>query len=1399
MPRKQTQRAERRQRASNRAQRRQRARELQRNLAEREGIDQGEVTTQQQLGEQTTTRVSEAAEAEIARARAQGSELLQSEDLAVDDSGPGAATRIAESGQERVADRVEARTAAESPVVLPDDVEAQVGAAGIQGVNVDEQAVEQRQQTIQELQQVAFTLEPEASPSNVTLSDINRQLRPGNVDVINVGNRSVLNFRDRTGISPTFDDPSELAEFRQSISDLPRDLRQEITLAELGQDPELFESAQARAARFEARQELDRQLSDADVNPDSRDVRVGERGPAGVVLAGEGGRTVVGESLNEALQRDALQSNRVVEGSREAALERGLVERPEQQTTGRSGTTDPEQRLAEQFAAGELEDSGVDENLAQRISPDDVRVQETEGQQRRVGLRPDARQRLARQDAAASLREQTGRDITPDDVVLDSQPGEEEFQARLEEERQAQIAAADINEQFPSVEIGTDDIQRSGDEFTLSAEAERQVATQRLDAQLEDTDITPDDLERTADGQFQVEVQRRPDVVEALGVDPDAEPGRAAEIAADVGQTLREASPALGAALGVTAASLRTEEGLPTGVDGVRLPGSEDVQDATETLEPARRRIDEEIEAGVSAVGARIDAALPDVSLTRAAEVSTQTGSAAPLAAAAIGGTQVGREGVERGIETGLQTLNPAAATQDAIQFSDLGVRAADQVTSEGAASDIQTAIDVSEAGAELAREAGPAAATGAAIRDPAAAVAAPVAAGTALVGGAAVGTAAFGAGRAGARGASRVASELPDAATRAARRTRRDLTDIDVSLERDPSAGRVEIDNAPARQAIRNVGSNTTDRVGAGVRRTLQRQQQRLARVRRDVTPGGGMTDGPGSLRADARFVAEEGLGIAEESLRRGRRNAAEAVGRLRDLPTDARFSAEQVAGRTSELAGEIGQTIRSATSRASNPSRVRRDLGIAAERVRRAPPSVRADVRFSAEEALRRGRQRARGALERDQGSGGASFRSDTSTGRVQPLAVVDEAIRRGRSVDSEFLSDTATGRVQPLAVVDDAIARGRQAGSRIREGTPGRPSVDSPLLADTGTGRADPLAVLRAPERLSELNEPGDLVTSRGTFGRPLRADQPVSDRILSAAALPSREDLSGGVSGVSPQAAVNQRLAAARETLSDVNDLTLRIDTGPDRRRVVDVEDLEGPDPSAGVPDASGAASPDPLDLEPVSGPDDAQIDVGGGQVAQLRRLVEEEQTPRVGTDTVQRASELPETAPALVGATAGAQTPVDRLAAAMEPAVETDTATATGVDRAAATAPTVDLTPTLAEATDIGATIEAEEQLTPAETSATTVTGPTDVVGTGEAVGEMTVTTTDTQTQLEQGFRGEQIGGNFRTEFDLDIPDPDEGSEDDPFRFGVDEAEEVFRNAIASVEETEDNFEEFFGR
>jgi hypothetical protein len=1336
--------------------------------------------------------------------------LLNPEDLAVDDSGAGVGAQIADEGRGRVADRVEAQAAAESPLITEADVEAQVGATGVQDVSVDEQAIEQRRDAIETITSTPVRFGRGFNAGNVGPAALEPLIDAGLASdrtfVSRQNNRVSVTLynQDADGglTRPTPGVPNlefqtdgsnqRLAEFVRALGSLPEQTLESLGPGTFTGDSDLQERAAEREARRRTRTAVNEALDDAGVSDELA---------AGATASGE----IIVQDRDTNLTGSAGELSGALEELGEQQRIRDVSDpvRTGQQTQQQRRSTDardPEQRLAEQFAAGELEDSGVDEDLAQRISPDDVRVQETEGQQRRVGLRPDARRRLAREDAAASLREQTGRDISRDDVVLDGEPGDgESFQARLEDERQAQIAAADINEQFPSVEIGTGDIQRSGDEFTLSAEAERQVATQRLDERLEDTDITQDDLERTADGQFEVDVQRRPDVVEALGVDPDAEPGRAAEIAADVGQTLREASPALGAALGVTAASLRTEEGLPTGVDGVRLPGSEDVQDATETLEPARRRIDEEIEAGVSGVGARIDAALPDVSLSRAAEVSTQTGSAAPLAAAAIGGTQVGREGVERGIETGLQTLNPAAATQDAIQFSDLGVRAADQVTSEGAASDIQTAIDVSEAGAELAREAGPAAATGAAIRDPAAAVAAPVAAGTALVGGAAVGTAAFGAGRAGARGASRVASELPDAATRAARRTRRDLTDIDVSLERDPSAGRVEIDNAPARQAIRNVGSNTTDRVGAGVRRTLQRQQQRLARVRRDVTPGGGMTDGPGSLRADARFVAEEGLGIAEESLRRGRRNAGEAVGRLRDVPTDVRFSAEQVAGRTSELADEIGQTIRSATSRASNPSRVRRDLGIAAERVRRAPRSVRADVRFSAEEALRRGRQRARGALERDQGSGGASFRSDTSTGRVQPLAVVDDAIRRGRSVDSEFLSDTATGRVQPLAVVDDAIARGRQAGSRISEGTPGRPSVDSPLLADTGTGRADPLAALRAPERLSELNEPGELVTSRGTFGRPLRADQPVSDRILSAAALPSRGDLSGGVSGVSPQAAVNQRLAAARETLSDVNDLTLRIDTGRDRRRVVDVEDLEGPDPSAGVPEASGAASPDPLDLEPVSGPDDAQIDVGGGQVAQLRRLVEQEQTPRVGTDTVQRASELPETAPALVGATAGAQTFADRLAAAMEPAVGTDTATATGVDRTAATAPTVDLTPTLAEATDIGATIEAEEQLTPAETSATTVTGPTDVVGTGEEIGEMTVTTTDTQTQLEQGFRGEQIGGNFRTEFDLDIPDPDEGSEDDPFRFGVDEAEEVFRNAIASVEETEDNFEEFFGR
>jgi hypothetical protein len=84
-----------------------------------------------------------------------------------------------------------------------------------------------------------------------------------------------------------------------------------------------------------------------------------------------------------------------------------------------------------------------------------------------------------------------------------------------------------------------------------------------------------------------------------------------------------------------------------------------------------------------------------------------------------------------------------------------------------------------------------------------------------------------------------------------------------------------------------------------------------------------------------------------------------------------------------------------------------------------------------------------------------------------------------------------------------------------------------------------------------------------------------------------------------------------------------------------------------------------------------------------------------------------------------------------------------------------------------------------------------------VVGTGEAVGEMTVTTPDTITRFDHNFRQEGFNGNYRV--DLDIPGPDNEANDDPFDYGVDEAEEVFNNAIRGAEEVENQLSDFLGR
>ena len=577
----------------NRAERRQRARQREGEISEQFNIDRGEITTQQRLGRQDTTRVSERAEEQIAEQQASESDVVTMDDLAVDDTGPGVDTRINEPGQQRVADRVAERTAEQSPLVLPSDVSPDVGPSGVEEVDVDQAAVQRRREALERI------VEADAAVGTGEGDVLVRQLRalgdspseilenertfttnaPGNREA--GFNLSVYPSTPLT--SPTasiaFESDRDVRSFLEAVTRLPPEAIGTLDGVRVGASEEIRQARAARDRRRELRNELDESLRDAGVDAEYVDARA----DGTLVVAGEEGRTVSGRSLNEILQEDALQSDRVVEGSREAALERGLVERPEQTTTGRSETADPEQRLAEQFAAGELEDSGVDEDLAQRISPDDVRVEETDGQQRRVSLREEARRRLARQQAAQDINNQTRIEVTEDDVVLEERDEGTGFRARLDEDT---AAARRADRQEIAEAIGGALPAAFGGERRFDVDVARQaeVAEEaRQQAAEEDPLRDPEDF--TADVEqvgerFSVDVQRRArpffeEQREALGGDPPEE--------SEIRRTLRDASAAIQGAIDEQAT--RQEEIAPsvgTVLEDSNVPGSDQVPTVTQ-------------------------------------------------------------------------------------------------------------------------------------------------------------------------------------------------------------------------------------------------------------------------------------------------------------------------------------------------------------------------------------------------------------------------------------------------------------------------------------------------------------------------------------------------------------------------------------------------------------------------------------------------------------------------------------------------------------------------------------------------------------------------------------------------------------------------------------------------
>lgn len=97
------------------------------------------------------------------------------------------------------------------------------------------------------------------------------------------------------------------------------------------------------------------------------------------------------------------------------------------------------------------------------------------------------------------------------DTALDDVDPTSDLQARegggfgLAPEPQRELAAADLDPQFPDVAIGADDVTPTGGgEFGLDQHAERRVGAERLEDQTPLTDVAPDDVRRTDAGGFEL-------------------------------------------------------------------------------------------------------------------------------------------------------------------------------------------------------------------------------------------------------------------------------------------------------------------------------------------------------------------------------------------------------------------------------------------------------------------------------------------------------------------------------------------------------------------------------------------------------------------------------------------------------------------------------------------------------------------------------------------------------------------------------------------------------------------------------------------------------------------------------------------------------------------------------
>jgi hypothetical protein len=458
------------------------------------------------------------------------------------------------------------QAASESELLEPDDFQVVEGDDGEPQVEPTSEA-QQRLDAIETIANVGVNFQVGGS-RDFSLAQLRPPSDPSTTTIAVGGDRFTVNQGSRAGISPVFESGADAARFFSALEQLDVETRRQLGPSDIQRAPDLLERQQARAARSEARQQLDERLESEGIDADSvdTDARVGEMGEPGFIV-GEDGRTRRVETTVAAV--DAVEEIREPDprGTRQTSRAsdpetREQVSRQEVEQVQIGDETLSETQARERIASG-LEDASAEDvrfegrgdETQTLVDGQPIEERQREQVASEVGVEPDAvslrddgavevetsalEERL-REQAAESFERNPRRvlagtesiplgvDIGPDDLTVDNLAGDSvvisgdggvDAEIRLNEETRQEIQEAEQRDvrnrvagttgvDVEDVQVQEDGSVRVADE-ALEEQAQQEAAEETAGADAEDF-VADVSREETDDGtEVSVDVRRR--------------------------------------------------------------------------------------------------------------------------------------------------------------------------------------------------------------------------------------------------------------------------------------------------------------------------------------------------------------------------------------------------------------------------------------------------------------------------------------------------------------------------------------------------------------------------------------------------------------------------------------------------------------------------------------------------------------------------------------------------------------------------------------------------------------------------------------------------------------------------------------------------------------------------